>query len=137
MKAFKTLVLGAALLVSQMGHGPGCCSEEPIFGPPTETVCPPGSTLTYANFGQPFMAKYCTDCHSSELTGAQRMGAPSFHDFDTWYGIKAVHEHIDLTAASGPNATNTSMPPEGEPQPSLEERKQLGEWIACGLPKSL
>jgi hypothetical protein len=110
------------------------CPSDPIFGPPTETECPPGgSTLTYANFGQPFMASYCTRCHSSELVGAQRKGAPSFHDFDSLFGVKAVSMHVDETTASGPASTNKGMPPDGA-KPTLEERKQLGEWIACGMP---
>jgi hypothetical protein len=62
------------------------------------------------------------------------MGAPSFHDFDSLFGIKAVSEHIDETAASGPAVTNTGMPPEGQMMPSLAERQMLGEWIACGMP---
>ena len=111
------------------------CAEEPLFGPPTESECPPppaGSALTYENFGKPFMEAYCTRCHDSKLEGAARHGATSFHDFDTLFGIKAVKAHIDLTTASGPAATNTSMPPDGT-SPSDAERKQLGEWIACGL----
>ena len=109
------------------------CKEEPLFGPPTESECPQGSTLTYDNFGKPFMEKYCTSCHHSDLTGSARMGATPFHDFDTIYGIRAVSEHIDFTSAAGPAATNDSMPPD-DPFPTLMERKQLGEWIACGMP---
>jgi uncharacterized membrane protein len=104
-----------------------------VFGPPTETECPPTSTLTYANFGEPFMADYCTRCHSSTLAGSERMGAPLFHDFDTLEGIVPVADHIDETAASGPAATNESMPLNGA-RPTLEEREQLAEWIACGTP---
>lgn len=110
------------------------CDQDSVFGPPTESVCPPGgTTLTYTNFGQPFMEAYCTRCHSSKLTGSARNGAPSFHDFDSLFGIKAVSDHIDETTASGPAATNTGMPNDGK-EPTLEERKQLGEWIACGMP---
>jgi uncharacterized membrane protein len=111
----------------------GCTDDPPLFGPPTESECPTGSTLTYDNFGQPFMEAYCTRCHSSELTGEDRMGAPSFHDFDTLFGIRAVAEHVDQTSAAGPAAVNRSMPPDGD-RPTDEERYQLGEWIACGMP---
>jgi hypothetical protein len=111
----------------------GCPNNTPVFGPPTESVCPPGSTLTYENFGQPFMESYCTRCHATTLRGSARQGAPSFHDFDTLFGIKVVFDHIDETTAAGPAATNTSMPPD-KPAPTLDERKQLGEWIACGMP---
>jgi uncharacterized membrane protein len=112
-----------------------CGGPDSVFGPPTEAVCPPTSTLTYENFGKGFMTQYCTRCHSSELVGADRMGAPSFHDFDSIYGIRAVANHIDETTASGPAATNLGMPPD-KPAPTLDERKQLAEWIACGAPST-
>ncbi len=111
----------------------GAACEPPLFGPPTEAVCPPTSTLTYENFGREFMEDYCTRCHAADLMGAARQGAPTFHDFDTRFGVKAVDEHIDLTTAAGPAATNESMPPDG-PWPTLRERELLGEWIACGVP---
>ncbi len=131
---FNRIVLGITLLTFTMGHGGGgCCSEE-VLGPPTEATCPPSSTLTYEDFGQPFMESYCTDCHSSELQGADREGAPPNHDFDTVLGIRQVAEHVDQAAGAGPAATNDQMPPEGEDSPTLAERQQLAEWIACGAP---
>ena len=133
MKLFTKIVFASALLASQMGHGGGCCSEESsVFGPPTQSVCPPTSTLTYNNFGKQFMESYCTKCHASDKMGEARQGAPSFHDFDTLNGIEVVADHIDETAAAGPAATNEGMP-EDNPKPSLAERQMLGEWIACGL----
>lgn len=135
MKLFRGIVLGAVLLTSLMGHGGGCCSEEEdIFGPPTQSVCPQGSTLTYNNFGKMFMENYCTRCHSSTLEGDARMGAPKYHDFDTLFGIQAVSDHIDEVAAAGPAATNEAMPENGS-KPTLAERQMLGEWIACGMPE--
>lgn len=125
--------VAAALLAMLLG----ACEENPVFGPPTETECPDGSTLTYENFGARFMEDYCTKCHSSELVGSvARHGAPSFHDFDTVYGIRAVSEHIDETTAAGPAAINDGMP-RGAPYPTLDERYQLGEWIACGMPSTV
>ena len=97
---------------------------------PTGATCPPGSTLTYESFARPFMESYCTRCHSSTLTGDDRMGAPLFHDFDTETGILNVAEHVDEEAAAGPNAVNKIMPPDGA-EPSEAERFQLGEWLAC------
>jgi cytochrome c5 len=79
------------------------------------------------------MSTYCTRCHSSTLTGAARNGATSYHDFDTLKGVKDVMDHIDQTAGAGPDATNESMPPNGT-KPSLAERQQLAEWIACQAP---
>ncbi|MEO8705504.1 MAG: hypothetical protein ABI867_36070 [Kofleriaceae bacterium] len=114
----------------------GCGSDPvPVFGPPTETVCPPGgTTLTYTNFAATFMTDYCTRCHSSELVGTARQGAPSFHDFDTYFGIVGVADHVDETAAGGPSAMNRGMPQDGA-IPSDDERLMLGEWIACDLPE--
>lgn len=107
------------------------CEEEGEFGPPTESVCPEGSTLTWESFGQQFMASYCTECHASTLTGADRQGAPLYHDFDTLEGVLPVLDHVDMKAAAGPAATNELMPPAGNPTPTMEERQQLGEWLAC------
>jgi hypothetical protein len=118
----------AALAAAVLGCGGGS-----VFGPPTGSECPQGSTLTYENFGKPFMAAYCTRCHDSRLRGEARQGAPGLHDFDTLFGIKVVFDHIDETTAAGPAATNTGMPPDS-PAPTLEERRKLGEWLACGMP---
>lgn len=103
-------------------------------GEATGATCPSSSDLTYESFGRDFMEKYCTRCHSSKLTGAARMDAPPGHDFDTLTGVLAVAEHVDEYAAAGPDATNTVMPPSGA-TPSAEERRKLGEWLACELAK--
>ena len=110
------------------------CTSPPILGPPTGAECPPGSPLTYDNFGKPFMTKYCTQCHSSKLMGSARMGAPDFHDFDTRFGIVGVKDHVDESTAAGPKSFNIGMP-QTDPKPTDMERYQLGEWIACGLPE--
>lgn len=126
---------GALVLASQLALV-GCSGgDPPVFGDPTGSVCPPeGTALTYENFAKPFAEKYCTRCHHSDLVGAQRQGAPSFHDFDTLCGIAAVSDHIDETTAAGPASINEGMPNEGV-KPSEAERRQLGEWIACGMPE--
>lgn len=124
----RAIALGALVLVAG-------CKQESIFGPPTETACPPGGTsLTYENFAAPFMTEYCVECHDSAKRGADRKGAPSFHDFDTYFGIRAVRDHIDETTAAGPAAINDGMP-NTDKKPTLDERYLLGEWIACDLPK--
>jgi hypothetical protein len=119
-----------------------CTSAPPT---PTETVCPDPDplTLTWDNFGQKFMADYCTACHASTLPRAQRNGAPLYHDYDTLRGVLQLPDHIDMYAGSGPAAHNTVMPP-GEcpsvpggpldrdcPKPSKAERTDLSMWIAC------
>lgn len=131
----KALVLGVVLLACACGPSP---TE-------TNTKCPSPDpySLTWDNFGLEFMEKYCTWCHDSSLTRSKRNGAPLYHDFDTLLGVLKTPEHIDQQAGSGPDATNEFMPPDRCPsekggslnttcmKPTLMERKQLAEWIAC------
>jgi len=108
--------------------------EDGAMGQATEAVCATGSTLTYETFAKPFFANYCVSCHASDLTDRERMDAPTDHNLDTLDGILDGIEHVAAAAAAGPMVINTSMPPRGNPMPSVSERRQLGEWIACGAP---
>ncbi len=133
----KTATLLGLLLAMTMGHGDGCCADEEVLGPPTEAPCPPTSTITYENFGKAFMEDFCTSCHSSTKTGADRNGATLDHDFDTLVGIRAVANHIDQAAGIGPASANRNMPPAEETsQPADGDREKLAEWIACGAPST-
>jgi uncharacterized membrane protein len=99
---------------------------------PTGSTCPPADPPTYATFGQPFFAEYCTDCHSAR--SRNRHGAPTDINFDTEADIREHAAAIDVTTAGGPNAMNTEMPVMSSSvthTPSDEERKLLGEFLAC------
>lgn len=120
-------IAGLALLLA----APAGCSSGPGHPTPTGATCPPeGTDLTYDNFGKPFMEAYCVRCHSSELKGAARMGAPIYHDFDSKIGILNVAAHVDREAAAGPDAIDRFMPPNGD-APTDQERYDLGTWLAC------
>lgn len=125
----RRIVLGFALLLVLMGHDHGGCGGNE--GAPTTSDCDP--RLRWDSFGKGFMTTYCTSCHSSELRGGERRGAPPDHDYDTQEGVQVDPTHLDLAAAAGPGAHNDSMPPYG-PSPTLAEREQLGRWLACGAP---
>jgi len=87
-------------------------------------------TLTYANFGKAFTEKYCLRCHtSSKHNWFTRRGAPKRVDFDTYEGIQKRSERVRALAAAA------AKMPKGRPKPTEEERRQLGAWIACGLPQ--
>lgn len=99
------------------------------------------------NFGKTFMDTYCINCHDSSLRNSMRNGAPLFHDFDTLLGVLEVPDHIDQQAGFGPKAQNTFMPSGGTngqcpstlggkldeacPEPTVEERTKLAQWLAC------
>ena len=103
----KTLIIFAALFTSTLA---ACGSS----GTPTASVCPT-TPVTYAGFGKSFFDTYCTRCHGEYKTEA---------------GVMRDLVGIDLEAAKGPNATNTSMP-DGGATPSDAAREMLGQFLAC------
>jgi hypothetical protein len=109
------------VLVSALAIVATACGQNGL-GDATGATCPTGSTLTYENFGKAFFDHNCNDCHASK---------ESPH-FTSQAVIQANRSDIDRAAASGPNATNTYMPDDGDL--SDAERKKLGEWLACGAP---
>ena len=128
------------MVVASFSAGYGCgddsdgdahSEESEAVGKSTGAVCV--STLSYATDIAPLMTKYCTSCHAASVTGAARMGAPLDHNFETQAGILAEAHHVDQVAGSGPNATNTLMPPPAAklPVPTTAERATLSSWLAC------
>ena len=83
------------------------------------------SSLTYQNFGEPFMANWCNGCHSSGLPSGMRQLAPADVNFDTLAEIRAQSVAILVTTV-----TDVTMPPEGGP--SDDERALLSQWMDCG-----
>ena len=113
----------------------GCIGEGTPQGTFTQSVCPPTDPPTYDNFGRTFMESYCTECHDSAKTGAMRQDAPATIDFDTLANLRMWTSQIDKQAAFGPKGMNKLMPPEGNPSPTDDERRRLGELIACEVAK--
>lgn len=93
-----------------------------------EYPCPPGGTaLTYATFGEDFLAANCETCHAADAPS--RHGAPEAFTFDTPGEVRAHADRIFVRAA----ADNTTMPP-GPDDPPADDRARLAEWLACGAP---
>lgn len=93
----------------------------------SDVDCPPeGTELTYDNFGQAYFAQHCLSCHSAEVTGTAREGAPPTVDFDSLQQIRMRLQTIDRR--------RHDMPPSGHPQPTGDEQRKLSEWLACGAP---
>jgi uncharacterized membrane protein len=127
---FWALALLASTVAASCGGEDDDHGHPPSGGKASGAACPSGNTLTYDSFGRNFMSTYCTRCHSTMLTGAMRQGAPTDHNFDGFPGIFVMADHIDEQAAAGPTSVNTLMPP-SDPKPSEDERRKLGEWLAC------
>ena len=116
-------LLGAALVGGLLLLG-GCKPETSIDQYP----CPDGGTkLTYASFGEPYLAQNCQTCHGQ--ASGDRKGAPAGYDFGT---LAEVHQHKDRIFARAA-ADNVTMPP-GPDDPPASERYKLAEWLACGAP---
>ena len=114
------LALSVSLMVAMLA---GACGSD--LGDSTGSTCPADSTLTYDNFGQSFMQTHCLACHAD--------GGPESPKLSTVAEVRAHIGDVDRAAAAGPNAVNTYMP-EGS-SVSEEERRKLGEWLACGAPE--
>lgn len=92
-------------------------------------ACPPDSSLSWDNFGQRFMERHCTHCHSADLSGdVARSDAPAVVDLDTVEGVRAWTLRVYERAADD----NSGMPPSGSV--SQSDRRALGDWLACGAP---
>lgn len=113
------------LLVLALGMGVGAVACGSDLGDSTGSTCPAESTLTYDNFGKNFMQTHCLACHAD--------GGSESPALSTLAEIQAHLGDVDRAAAAGPNAVNTFMP-EGSSVPE-EERRKLGEWLACGAPE--
>jgi hypothetical protein len=113
----------ATLLVVPFALVLVACGEE--LGDATGSSCPSGSTLTYESFGRDFMQTYCVTCH-----GPNGPESPALSSLEQ---VQGHLSDIDRAAAAGPNAVNTFMPESGSV--SEAERRQLGEWLACGAPE--
>ena len=91
-------------------------------GTDTGVSCPPGSTLTYANFGKAFMQQNCTSCH----------GGREEPSLTTVESIRSFASDIDEQAGASTTITNTRMPERGSV--SVDDRRKLSQWLACGAP---
>lgn len=94
-----------------------------------ERYCPPDSSLSWENFGDPFFRNWCNGCHLSSIPEDDRREAPIETYFDTLHDVRAQKDIIWEQAGD----SNDEMPPVGGPP--AEERALLGEWLACGAPR--
>lgn len=133
--------LGQSSAVLGVFFGILACSEADPAEPrrsaasSTGATCPTGSTITYENWALEFFESYCLRCHSETRTAQdERHGATLGANWDDLNSVRDFAQEIDAFAAAGPKAVNEMMPPSA-PLPSTDERRRLGEWLACGAPE--
>ncbi len=96
--------------------------------PREDPRCPPrGTALAWGNFASPFFAARCGACHSLDLSGPDRNGAPADQNWDDYDAVvKYAPRILD-------QVMKAKMPPGG--WILANEAEGLREWIACGLGK--
>jgi uncharacterized membrane protein len=82
--------------------------------------------LSWENFGEGFVTRYCTSCHGADVPEADRNDAPDGVDFDSLEDVVAWASRIEARAVDF-----ADMPPGGGPGP--EERHRLAEWLECDV----
>lgn len=83
----------------------------------SEVTCPTDSTLTYASFGEAFLSSNCLSCHAAK-------------ERPTLSSQAAVQQYRQAIIDQAVLTTN--MPEDADL--STDERRLLGEWLACGAP---
>jgi uncharacterized membrane protein len=90
-----------------------------------------GQTVLYTTDAaeiKPILDKYCISCHSTALSGADRNGAPSDINYNTYDAAVANAEKGNSEIQSG------GMPPSGN-GPTAEEKQLFQRWVDTGLNK--
>jgi len=99
----------------------GCASEAPATLPEVDCATPVPTFADVTAF-----RTSCVSCHSIQLTGPSRAGAPAGMDYDVYASAAAVAEPTARTVFLG------TMPPSGGIQPAAED--VLYRWSLCGAP---
>ena len=73
----------------------------------------------------------CLGCHSSQLSGAERNGAPEGSNFDTYDDAKSQASKIIQRAV-----VDMDMPPDPDQQLTDVEKKALQNWVKLGFPST-
>jgi hypothetical protein len=82
-------------------------------------------TVTYTEHIRPLLEDNCTGCHASTLQGADRNGAPTGIDFDTYANATQWAEQGNARIQAG------SMPPSGGL--TSNDRALFQKWVDQGL----
>lgn len=99
-----------------------CGGDDDGASLPTVDCTPPVPTFAQVRA----FRSSCSNCHSIQLTGNSRMGAPVGMDYDLYASAAAVGEPTARTVFEG------SMPPSGGLFSA--DKEVLYRWTLCGSP---
>ncbi|MFN7138200.1 MAG: DUF1592 domain-containing protein [Limisphaerales bacterium] len=98
-----------------------CFSASAFFGRKQAQSAPP-ATVSFDSEIKPLISEYCLDCHNDRRRRAD-LSLEMFHTEADAMKNRAVWEKVLHNIQSG------EMPPKSKPQPTLEERETITEWI--------
>ena len=116
--------LSALTLVLVMACGGGGDDDGP-----TEGIAVNCETAEIPSFSDVAAFEVCTNCHSSEVVGPDREGAPPMINFDVHETAEQYSEEMLFQVSTG------RMPPEGSGFTlTSAEKQELYTWGQCGTP---
>jgi hypothetical protein len=87
---------------------------------------PTGPNSDYDSFVQPFVKKYCLNCHSTKVHKGSL-------DLERFTSLDHVRKDLKPWQAMIEMVDANEMPPKDKPQPTAAERKRLLAWIRSFL----
>lgn len=114
------VVLVSSFAFVALGGIAGCGGEEEGLG-----ECPPNSSAAQAA-GHDVVVGKCEVCHSSQVTGTNRLGAPEDLNFDKLETVRAEADEMYEETMSG------EMPPDPGSKVTGTDLENMRIWLACG-----
>lgn len=105
----------------------GCSDRQPLAT--IDTGQTESCTEDWWSTGQPLMLDFCAGCHSSQLSGSLRFGAPDGVDLETLEGALQHTARIRARVLE-----DGDMPPGGGM--NTEQLERLSAWLACSAQES-
>ena len=93
-------------------------------------ACSAQDSITYTNHIKTIFDGRCISCHSTTLSGADRMGASASYDYDTFAAASASVGGEDVAQRANTRVQEGTMP-SSQPLPS-GEKNCLQLWIDQG-----
>jgi uncharacterized membrane protein len=121
-----TIALAVLAAACHGGDGGESATSEGAGGPGVLAAEDSCAIHTWASVGAPFVYTWCTPCHSSALSDAERQDAPVGTNFDHEQDVVASSSLIMLVMGAD---SSLPMPPAGGAPP--EEVDEFLRYLSC------